>query len=89
MDFLSNPNYQGWKYIFYLISKPYSRSSKPTYESLTACLQDMFQQIKLLNIKKLAMPKIGCGLDNLQWNKVREIILQLKPEDLQIIICYV
>ena len=24
--------------------------------------------------KNLAIPRIGCGLDNLQWSKVREII---------------
>lgn len=28
------------------------------------------------NVKYLAMPKIGCGLDKLQWGKVEEIILE-------------
>ncbi len=27
-----------------------------------------------LNITKLAIPKIGCGLDRLQWNVVEPII---------------
>jgi hypothetical protein len=27
-----------------------------------------------LDIKKISMPKIGCGLDNLNWQKVKKII---------------
>lgn len=27
-----------------------------------------------LNIKSLSIPKIGCGLDGLYWNRVKEII---------------
>jgi len=84
---LDNPNNNEWKNIFYLVTKPYSRSSKPTYESLELSLKDMFQQIKDKNIKKIAIPKIGCGLDGLEWNNVKEIIQRLKPDDLEILIC--
>lgn len=86
---LENTDQNSWKHIFYLVTKPYSRSSKPTYESLEASLIDMFQQIKDKNIKKIAMPKIGCGLDGLEWNKVKQIIQQMKPDDLEILICYI
>ena len=35
------------------------------------------------------MPKIGCGLDKLQWGKVREIIKEeFKDVDIQIEIRY-
>ena len=34
----------------------------------------MVGMCKEFNIKYLAMPKIGCGLDRLQWGKVKEII---------------
>lgn len=47
---------------------------KPTYDTLTKCLLETKEIIQQLQIKKLAMPKIGCGLDRLQWNKVEQII---------------
>jgi O-acetyl-ADP-ribose deacetylase (regulator of RNase III) len=28
-------------------------------------------------VKKLAMPRIGCGLDRLDWNKVRDMIKEI------------
>ena len=41
------------------------------------------------NIKFIAMPKIGCGLDRLQWDKVKEIIINtFKDIDLEILVCY-
>ena len=39
---------------------------KPTYESLTQSLEMMKRVCKGNNIKKIAMPKIGCGLDRLK-----------------------
>ena len=44
---------------------------------------------KQFNIKKLAMPKIGCGLDRLQWSKVRENIKEaFKDIDIEIVVKY-
>lgn len=41
------------------------------------------------NIYKLAMPKIGCGLDKLSWSKVETIIKEVFNDlDIEIIICY-
>ena len=41
-----------------------------------------------LNIKLLAMPKIGCGLDRLQWDKVKFMIEETFVDlDVEIIIC--
>lgn len=34
----------------------------------------MKTMIMQLNITKLAIPKIGCGLDRLQWSVVEQII---------------
>lgn len=40
-------------------------------------------------VKYLAMPKIGCGLDRLQWGKVKEIICEVfKDMDVEILVCY-
>lgn len=39
-------------------------------------------------VTKLAMPKIGCGLDILEWNKVSEIIKDVfKDTDIEILVC--
>ena len=44
---------------------------------------------KELEIKYLGLPKIGCGLDRLQWGKVREIIKEeFKDLDIEIEIRY-
>ena len=41
-----------------------------------------------LNIKKIAMPQIGCGLDNLIWEKVKKILIELfENEDIEVIVC--
>ena len=62
---------------------------KPTYESLQISLETM-KKIAIKNdIKKIAMPKIGCGLDRLQWGNVREIIEDIfKDTDIEFLICY-
>jgi O-acetyl-ADP-ribose deacetylase (regulator of RNase III) len=40
----------------------------------------MKQHCEEHDVKKLAMPRIGCGLDRLDWNEVREIIKQTFQE---------
>lgn len=62
---------------------------KPTYESLTQSLEMMKRVCKGNNIKKIAMPKIGCGLDRLKWDKVKEILFNIfKDTDIEILVCY-
>ena len=40
------------------------------------------------NIKKLAMPRIGCGLDKLNWKDVRLLIEKVfKGMDIEIVVC--
>ena len=51
--------------------------NKPTYESFTRALIEVKDICIEKDIKYIAMPKIGCGLDRLQWGKVREIIQQI------------
>ena len=47
---------------------------KPTYETLTEALDDLKIYMDMSIKGKVAMPLIGCGLDRLEWVKVREII---------------
>lgn len=59
--------------VFNLITK--SRYfDKPTYDTLQRALFDLKYQCITYGINKLAMPRIGCGLDRLKWQNVLEII---------------
>lgn len=61
---------------------------KPTYSTITRSLVDMRDYCELHDINKIAMPKIGCGLDRLQWNKVENIIKDIfKETDIEILVC--
>ena len=48
--------------------------NKPTYSSLRSSLEAMRDHCNTHKVTKLSMPRIGCGLDGLQWNKVLELI---------------
>lgn len=76
---------------------------KPTYESLRGSLLEMKELIKQImeynelcgddsvydNINKIAMPKIGCGLDRLSWDIVEGMIKEIFQDlDIEIIVCY-
>ena len=62
---------------------------KPTYESLREALEDMIETIETLEIEKIAIPRIGSGLDKLSWDRVKEIIEEVFDEiDVEILICY-
>ncbi len=60
---------------------------KPTYESLTNCLKNLYNYCNENNIKTLIMPKIGCGLDRLNWDKVKKILIDIF-KNFNIIVCY-
>ena len=53
------------RYAFYLISKE-RYFHKPTYESMTDCLNELAVLCVQLKVPALAMPLIGCGLDKLE-----------------------
>lgn len=73
--------------VFNLITKK-NYWNKPTIFSLEKSLIFMKHQIIKLDIKKIVMPKIGCGLDRLQWPEVREIIKKIfKDLDIEILVC--
>lgn len=61
---------------------------KPTYDTLIETLGDMKEQCENLDINKIAMPRIGCGLDGLSWDTVEEIIMEVfEDTDMEILIC--
>lgn len=61
---------------------------KPTYGSITKALQCLKEQCTANNIKRIAMPQIGCGLDKLEWTKVSKIIKDIfESTDIEILVC--
>jgi O-acetyl-ADP-ribose deacetylase (regulator of RNase III) len=68
--------------VFNLITKR-NYWQKPTYITMTGALQAMAILAKNNNVKKIAMPKIGCGLDRLKWNTV-SILIQAAFADMDI-----
>lgn len=59
--------------IFYLITKN-RYFEKPSYRTLFDTLENLKHCLVKRNIKKLAMPRIGCGLDRLDWDIVFNMI---------------
>ena len=78
--------YQGERNVINLITKE-RYWHKPTYSSLKASLLNAKKIAIRNNIKYLAMPVIGCGLDRLQWSKVSVIIKEVFADtDIEIVV---
>ena len=61
---------------------------KPTIITMRLALEKMKQICLENNIKKIAMPVIGCGLDRLNWNDVSEQIKNVFADtDVEILVC--
>lgn len=62
---------------------------KPSMLTLRRALHELHLKVMMLGIKKLAMPKIGCGLDRLSWNAVQKEIKEIFNDlNIEIVICY-
>lgn len=74
------------RFIYYLVTKSHSYK-KPTYEDLLLSLKAMKRHMIKENVRKLAIPRIGCGLDRLQWKKVRKQLLNVFANvDMEIVV---
>lgn len=73
--------------VFNLVTKP-KYYHKPRYEAVREALETMKDIMEMNATTKLAMPKIGCGLDKLSWSEVYEIICEVfEDTDVEILIC--
>jgi len=73
--------------VFNLVTKP-KCYHKPRYEAIREALETMRDIMNINATTKLAMPKIGCGLDRCEWDKVYSIISEVfKETDVEILIC--
>ncbi|XP_078453171.1 ADP-ribose glycohydrolase OARD1 isoform X2 [Lampetra planeri] len=58
------------RFIYYLVTKERA-FHKPTYPDLENSLRAMKQHCESHGVTAVSMPRIGCGLDKLQWDKVK------------------
>lgn len=90
--FYDNYNYDGGDAlpvdnVFNLVTKK-KCYHKPTYESVREALECMKEQMEILYITKLAMPRIASGLDRLDQDRVYDIICEVfEDTDVEILIC--
>ena len=62
---------------------------KPSYNTLKASLGSLRKHIEELGVKELCMPRVGCGLDRLEWKQVKEIICEVcKDLELSVTVYY-
>ena len=52
--------------VFNLVTKV-NYYGKPTYDNVFLALDKMKTVMDYFNVKKVAMPRIGCGIDGLHW----------------------
>lgn len=97
MRFKLFKNYDNYEYeggdalpidnVFNLVTKP-KCYHKPRYEAVREALEVMKELMINLDITKLAIPKLGCGLDRLEWSEVYDIICEVfEDTDVEILIC--
>lgn len=73
--------------VYNLITKKYV-TERPTYEHLRNCIWRMKNYMLMADYHKLAIPQIGCGIDGLKWEKVREIIKEVfYATDIEVLVC--
>lgn len=66
----------GKRFIYYLITRA-KATEKPTYDDLRESLEDMKKHCVVNDVQTLAMSQLGCGLDRLEWKKVKEKICEV------------
>nr|XP_057908652.1 ADP-ribose glycohydrolase OARD1 [Doryrhamphus excisus] len=64
------------RFVYYLITKK-KASHKPTYDSLKQSLEDMKVHCIENGVTRISMPRIGCGLDRLKWERVSEMLEEI------------
>ena len=67
---------RGHRFVYYLITKK-KYWGKPTYDTLKDSLLSMRQHMQDNGVMDLSMPRIGCGLDMLQWSKVELMLREI------------
>lgn len=76
----------GKRTVYYLVTKKLS-TQKPKYSDLLRSLIAMRKDMQTNGIKKLGIPKIGCGLDRLEWDRVYDLLHRVfNADDVEIVL---
>ena len=93
-EYLKEWNKEGWNCDCLLIGRVFNLVTKtrywqkPSYPTLRGSLEYMKEIAEREDIKKIAMPLIGCGLDGLNWNMTKTIIQDVfEDTDIEILVC--
>ena len=74
--------------VFNLVTKQ-KYWQKPTYKTMRLALENLKETLRIRKITKIAMPKIGCGLDRLEWETVSRMIKYIFADtDVEILVCF-
>jgi O-acetyl-ADP-ribose deacetylase (regulator of RNase III) len=76
-------------FIYYLVTKE-KYYGKPSYETVQSSLLLMKQHAVNNQVSTINMPKIGCGLDRLEWSKVEKMLMGIfKDTEIRINVYYI
>lgn len=74
--------------VFNLITKS-EAFTKPTYGEILEALRSMRKSAEDNYVECIAMPRIGCGKDRLNWAVVKELIQEVfEDSDIEILVCF-
>lgn len=73
--------------VFNLITKA-KAFTYPTYGSILDALRSMRDEAEANDVKHIALPRIGCGKDRLDWTIVRKLIDEVfENSNIDVLIC--
>lgn len=74
-------------HVYNLITKPWTYE-KPTYKDFIAALESLKKAMVEGGEKLLVIPKLGCGIDGLEWPAVNRIIkYTFGDTDIHVMVC--
>ncbi|KRK05194.1 ADP-ribose glycohydrolase OARD1 isoform X2 [Drosophila yakuba] len=68
------------RFIYYLVTKS-SLYEASTYDDVQSALICMREHMREHGVTKLAIPRLGCGIDRLDWLRVRSLLDLVFAED--------
>lgn len=85
---MAHLDYSG-RHIYYLVTKLAS-TGKPTWDDFEKAVIEWSGLCVEHKVTKIAIPKIGCGRDQLDWNRVRSLLNeQFSSHGIEIIVCII
>ena len=68
---------RGRRFVYALVTKPRSSGTYPTMAAMRACLQALKTRMARDGVTRLAVPRLGCGLDKLDWPAVSALLREV------------